>query len=253
MVGIKGGIVSKYSLFIVLLLFTAFAWASPVSAGELDCLPGFRAEVDTKTLVDYQGALRVSAPLEKKTCERIDGLVIGEDYSLGDYSVMHYISLSYEADKSEADSKFAGLVFPLDLIAVIEENKKGHSYFLFSIDVYVREKGHANFFNDEKNIPLVIYADKKKVSLKARGVGSGIASFGAMFHIPFSLAPSDIGTLLSADEFSFVIPLSHELVEKRKGRFSIKVSLTEEGTKDLKSFLKVVQKYSGYRGAKSKN
>jgi hypothetical protein len=213
---------------------------------DIDCLPSYRADVDTRTVVEYHGSLRESVPLKKGNCERREGLIFADNSAMDYFGKVHYVPLSYIAEKSEPDSKFDGLVFPLDLTAVIEQDIGGddYRYSHFKVEVNVRQKGNGSIFFDEKIIPLLVRADKRIVSLNFRGVGQGMASFGAGLGLAFELTPENMRGLLSANKYSFIVPFTHDRTEKAKGRFTVQLNLTDEGATELKKFIKVALKHA---------
>ena len=233
---------------ITAIVFVCVGAISPsiVAAMDIECLPSYRADVDTRTVVGYSGSLRESVPLKKDNCERKEGLIFADHSYMDYFGKVHYVPLSYIAEKSEPDSKFDGLVFPLDLSAEIEHDTRGedYQYSHFSVRVNVRQKGNGSIFFDEKSIPLLVRADKRIVSLNSKGLGIGVASFGAGMELAFELTPENMRRLLKANKYSFMVPFTHNRTEKAKGRFTVQLNLTDEGAAELKKFIKVALKYA---------
>ena len=240
------GIVMKR--LVIASLFVCMGSISPGrgAAMDIECLPSYRTDVDTRTVVDYHGSLRESVPLKKDSCERREGLIFADNSAMDYFGKVHYVPLAYIAEKSEPDSKFDGLVFPLDLTAEIEHDTRGESYQYshFRFRVNVRQKGNGSIFFDEKNIPLLVRADKRIVSLNFGGLAAGIESFGVSMELAFELTPENMRRLLRANKYSFIVPFTHNRTEKEKGRFTVQLNLTDEGVAELKKFIKVALKYA---------
>lgn len=204
---------------------------------EVECQPEYRSDVDTRTVVAYQGSLQYSAKMDKDKCEHSEGLIVAYDHSMDGSDVIRYLPLSYVADTKDADFKADGLAFPLDLIIKeIKDSRSRSTYRDYVINIVVRQKGSGSFFQNGDE-PLVIIADKKKLQLKNLGGGHGMASYGAMSTINYGLSADAMRILLKGNSYNLILPFRHEQGEAKP--FKIRLTLTNEGEDDLKKFLKV--------------
>lgn len=212
--------------------------------GEFDCLPDYRSDVGTRTVVEYQGSMQYSAKMDKEACEHSEGLIVAYDYYLDSLDVIRYLPLSYAADTKDADLRADGLVFPLDLI--IEETRYPRSFHRdYRIHIVVRQKGSGSFFQNGDE-PLVIIADKKELRLKNIGGGSGMAPYGAMATMSYGLSADAMRFLSKADSYNLILPFRHEQGGAKP--FKIRLTLTKEGGDNLKRFLKVVGNLTDNKG-----
>jgi len=231
------------------LIFVS-AWAiNPISGAAMhkfECLPQYRVDVDTQTVLNYQGSMRQSAPLTIDNCERREGLIVANSSYMDYFGMVHYVPLSYVTDKGEPDSKFDGFVYPLDITAEIEEDVRHEDYryaWFIGVKVNVRQKRGESIWFDESSTPLLLMADKRTISLISKGGGHGGASFGASMQLGFELPPKNISELLNAKKYSLIVPFTRRREKAIEGKFTLRLNLTSEGAAEFKKFLKVALKH----------